>query len=159
MKALTIPGKLEFLPSVAEYVLQAATIAGLDYKTSYRLRLAVDEIATNIIIHGYHDQKTTGTIKMFAEVDDEYLTIYLEDDGTNYDPSEALPPDNIQGPAEERQVGGLGIFLALWGVDQFHYKQMHCGNCSTFKVNRKRRYRRSMTAAPARTHGDMQQAR
>ncbi|MBE2201334.1 MAG: anti-sigma regulatory factor [Anaerolinea sp.] len=139
MNSLTIPGKLESLQSVAEYVLQAAHSAGLDYKTSYRLRLAVDEIATNIIIHGYQNHKTTGTLTMCAEMDDEYLTIYLEDDGANYDPSEALPPDHIQGPVEERTIGGLGIFLALWGVDQFNYKRLRRSNRSTFKVNRRHR--------------------
>lgn len=136
MESLTIPGKLEYLNSVAEYVLQAANNAGLDHKASYRLRLAVDEIATNIITHGYRNHNNTGILKMRAEIDDDFLIIYLEDSGTNYDPSEALPPDNIQGPAEERQVGGLGIYLALWGVDQFNYKRMRSGNRSTFKVYR-----------------------
>ncbi|MEQ8963773.1 MAG: ATP-binding protein, partial [Coleofasciculus sp. C2-GNP5-27] len=55
LEPLTVSGTLDSLGAIAQYVLQAAQAANLDKKASYNLRLAVDEIATNIIIHGYED--------------------------------------------------------------------------------------------------------
>ncbi|MCA9934157.1 MAG: ATP-binding protein [Ardenticatenaceae bacterium] len=140
MKPLTIPGKLESLDSVTSYVLQAATRAGLDYRASYRLRLAVDEITTNIILHGLDDEQAAGTITMSAEMDEAYLTIHIEDTGTGYNPYEALPPDKMWGPIETRRLGGWGIYLAMWGVDQYHYSRIRECNRSTLKVQRPCKY-------------------
>jgi len=140
MKPLTVPGKLESLDSVATYVLQAASHAGLDYRTSYRLRLAVDEIATNIILYGLDEVGSVGTITMLAEMDEVYLTIHIEDTGTGYNPSEALPPDQVRGPVKTRKLGGWGIYLAMWGVDQFQYSRVRERNRSTFKVQRPFKY-------------------
>jgi anti-sigma regulatory factor (Ser/Thr protein kinase) len=55
MKPMTVPATLDSLGAIAEYVLAAAASAGLDKRASYNLRLAVDEIVTNIIVHGYAD--------------------------------------------------------------------------------------------------------
>ncbi|HXV96967.1 MAG TPA: ATP-binding protein, partial [Anaerolineae bacterium] len=64
MEALTVPGTLDSLSVIGKYVLTAAATAGLDKKVSYRLRLAVDEIATNIITHGYDEANLEGVIKI-----------------------------------------------------------------------------------------------
>ncbi|MGA9380780.1 MAG: ATP-binding protein, partial [Phormidium sp.] len=53
MEQLTVPGTLDSLSKISDYVLSAASAAGLDKKASYKLRLAVDEIATNVIVYGY----------------------------------------------------------------------------------------------------------
>jgi anti-sigma regulatory factor (Ser/Thr protein kinase) len=49
MKSSTVPATLDSLGPIADYVMAAAAAAGLDRRASYRLRLAVDEIATNIM--------------------------------------------------------------------------------------------------------------
>ena len=53
MEPLILPGTLDSLSKIGAYVLEAASQAGLERKIAYRLRLAVDEIATNSIVHGY----------------------------------------------------------------------------------------------------------
>ena len=55
MESLTVSGTLDSLKTIAAYVLSAAENAGLEKKPAYKLRLAVDEIATNIIVHGYEE--------------------------------------------------------------------------------------------------------
>lgn len=134
-RSLTLPGKLESLDALAAFVLQEASEAGLDYRSCYRLRLAVDEIATNIILYGL-DETSPNTLTLSAEADETYLTIRLEDCGTGYNPYEALPPDNVYGPTESRKVGGWGIYLAIWGVDEFHYEREQTQNRSTFRMKR-----------------------
>ena len=78
METLIVEGSLECLGKIAEYVISAATKAGLEEKASYKLRLAVDEIATNIITHGYEETGLEGKITVQAKIDDESLTIYIE---------------------------------------------------------------------------------
>jgi anti-sigma regulatory factor (Ser/Thr protein kinase) len=136
MKSLTVPGKLDSLQQIAAFVLQAARQAQLDRRRAYFLRLAVDEIATNIILHGYQDQSGTGTLHVDADLNERYLTIYLEDTGVNYDPAQALPQSLPKCRPQERSPGGLGIYLALYGVDEFRYQRVAGRNRSIFRVER-----------------------
>lgn len=97
-------------------------------KSSYRLRLAVDEIATNIIVHGYEESNLEGNITIIASIDEKCLTITLEDTGPVYDPATRPDPENLHQPMEERSIGGLGVYLAFQGVDRFTYERV--GNCN-----------------------------
>jgi anti-sigma regulatory factor (Ser/Thr protein kinase) len=123
MDPLTLPATLESLDPLVQYVLRAAAAAGLDRKASYRLRLAVDEIATNIITHGYADANMAGDVVVGARLDDEELVITLEDWAPAFDPREQeAQPDHIDKPSDERPIGGLGVFLAFQSVDGLAYE-------------------------------------
>jgi anti-sigma regulatory factor (Ser/Thr protein kinase) len=120
--ALVLPGNLDALDPIAQYVLKAAADAGLDQKASYRLRLAVDELATNQVVHGYEESNTSGDLTVRASLDDSALRITLEDTAPAFDPRTRLDPDHINKPLDERPIGGLGIFLVMRSVDEFHYE-------------------------------------
>jgi serine/threonine-protein kinase RsbW len=81
MDPLIVPGTLNSLQAVEEYVAKAAAAAGLDDKASYRLQLAVDEITTNVIAHGYADREVKGELRLQADIDEQTLAISIEDDG------------------------------------------------------------------------------
>ena len=136
MEPLTVPGTLDALATIGKYVLTAAEAAGLDKKASYRLRLAVDEIATNIVTHGYDEANLEGVIIIRADIDETALTIFLEDTGASYVPGQVSKRNDLHLPLEERQIGGLGVYLAIQGVDQFHYEPLEGRNRHTFVVNR-----------------------
>ncbi len=136
MEDLTVPATLESLNPIGQYVLAAAQTAGLDRKASYRLRLAVDEIATNIITHGYEDSGAAGDVMVRAELAPESLTITLEDTAMPFDPRGQDVPDQIGRPLEERPIGGLGVFLATQGVDEFRYEYVGQRNRNIFVVKR-----------------------
>jgi anti-sigma regulatory factor (Ser/Thr protein kinase) len=68
MKPVTVPATLDALQSVRRYVLDAAQRAGLDASRAYRLRLAVDEVATNIITHGVELGMPGSTIDISAQL-------------------------------------------------------------------------------------------
>jgi anti-sigma regulatory factor (Ser/Thr protein kinase) len=135
MEPLTVPGTLDSLGPVADYVKMAAAEAGLDKKASYRLRLAVDEIATNIVTHGYAEAGREGNLTLQADIDRKVLTISIEDTGVAYEP-QIQPPDGLDSPLEERQIGGLGVYLAIQNVDKFHYERAGGRNRHTFIVTR-----------------------
>lgn len=106
MKPLTVPGTLDSLSKIGQYVNTAAQAADLDKKVSYHLRMAVDEIATNIIVHGYDEAGLTGDVLVLSEMDDQTLTITLEDTSAPFDPRKLGRPDQLDLPVEERPIGG-----------------------------------------------------
>ncbi len=132
LKPLTVPGKSESLTAIANYVIKAARLARLDQKTTYKLRLAVDEIATNIIQHGYAEPGLTGQIICSAQLDYHHLTIALEDWGLAYNSAKHSQPSNLQQPLVERPIGGLGIYLAIKNVDDLQYARIGDRNRHTF---------------------------
>lgn len=133
MQALTVPASLDSLSEVGRYVMEAATAANLEKKAAYRLRLAVDEIVTNIIVHGFEEAGLEGEFTVKAELDDTALTLIVEDAAEPFDPKHHPTPDDLDSPLEERDIGGLGVFLALNGVDAFSYDYVdgHNRNCFT----------------------------
>jgi anti-sigma regulatory factor (Ser/Thr protein kinase) len=124
MEPLTVAGTLTSLGAIAQYVIKVATAAGLDKKASYKLRLAVDEIATNIIIHGYQEAGRSGVLVCQATFNEQCLTISIEDTGIPYDPTKSPQPDDLHKPLEQRRIGGLGLYLANQGVDQLLYERV-----------------------------------
>lgn len=138
MNELRVGARLEVLSSIGAFVIEAAERAGLDRRAAYRLRLAIDEMATNVIVHGRpFEHSGDDEIRLVSQVDDEALTITLEDRGPAFNPLEQEAPDNhLAKPIEERPIGGLGVFLAIRGVDQFLYERDRDVNRSTFIVKR-----------------------
>lgn len=136
MDALTVPGVLDSLEPVGKYVMSAATEAGLAKAAAYKLRLAVDEIVTNIIVHGYSESGTSGDVDIRTEVDDAALRVIVEDTAAPFDPRTLAPPPDLNKPLEERQIGGLGIFLVYESVDAFIYEYDGKHNRNVFIVKR-----------------------
>ncbi|MEB3174218.1 MAG: ATP-binding protein [Cyanobacteriota bacterium] len=137
MEILTVPGNLESLSVVAAYVLNAAQSAGLDKKQAYKLRLAVDELVTNIIVHGYQEKGLAGEIQLAAQWDASSLSVRIEDTGHPYDPTRhSLPQEaDLAQSLIQRPHGGLGIYLALDGVDELRYERVDDRNRSVLTVN------------------------
>jgi len=137
---VTVPVSLDSLSQIVAFVLAEADAAGLGSKARYRLRLAVDELATNIIQYGYpsaSEAKSPGaSIVIHAERDDNTLALILEDTGIPFDPRQVPPPADLDLPAEQRQIGGLGIYLALNGVDRFSYERAGDLNRNILVMNR-----------------------
>ena len=138
LRPLIVPGELESLKAVRDYVLNAAALAGLDKVLTNRLRLAVDEIVTNSIVHGYNESGTTGDVLLDARLDEDSLTVVVEDEAPYYDPTQHRMPttDDLATPLDTRDIGGLGIYLAVNSIDQFHYERDGSRNRNIFVVYR-----------------------
>lgn len=134
-KSLTVPATLDSLADIAAFMLAEIDAAGLGASAGYNLRLAVDELATNIISYGYQGM-ATGAIDVRIERDDRTITVTLEDTGVPFDPRQVPPPDDLHLPAEQRRLGGLGIYLAMRGVDRFFYERVGGRNRNVLVANR-----------------------
>lgn len=136
MDSITVPGTLDSLQAIRDCVDIAAKTAGIDSKKAYRLRLAVDEIATNIIVHGYNEANLAGQVNVLTEINQTALTIILEDTAPPFNPLAHPEPNNLDAPLENRNIGGLGVFLARQGTDDFRYEYENGHNRNIFVVNR-----------------------
>ena len=136
MQMLTLPGNLDSLKPIREHVMAAAEEAGLENKAAYRLALAVDEIATNIIMHAYEEAGHDGDIGLMIEINERQLKVILEDEGHRFNPHEHGDPDHLGATLEERPIGGLGVYLALRGVDRFEYEFIDGRNRNIFVMQR-----------------------
>lgn len=135
MKSSIVAATLDSLEAIAAFVMAAAASAGLDRRAAYRLRLAVDEIATNIIVHGYAEAGLQGELALSANIDDRSLIVAIEDTGVDFDPRQASVPDTDLA-LEQRPIGGLGVYLAIRSVDEFIYERIGDRNRIIFKMHR-----------------------
>jgi serine/threonine-protein kinase RsbW len=124
---LHVPPDFKSLRLVRSYVQDAANSAGLDSKAVYRLTLAVEELTSNIIEHGYAKSGAAQPIRVAATRTARQLLVAVEDEGTPFNLSEAALPD-VSLPLDERNRGGLGNLLILKNVDDYHYERI--GNCN-----------------------------
>jgi serine phosphatase RsbU (regulator of sigma subunit)/anti-sigma regulatory factor (Ser/Thr protein kinase) len=133
----SFPGTLEALAPLRAYVKEAGEAAGLDSSAVYNLSLAIDEIATNVVLYGYERAGRSGDISIEALNDGRTLEIVLTDHGEPYDPGAHQGPteESLHLPLEERAIGGLGIMLAKDAVDELRYESTEAGNRHRFMVS------------------------
>ena len=139
--ALTLSGQLdnlgETLHALREFAAEIGTLAHLDTEQINGLRLAVDEIATNIISYGYSDaSQAQPTIRASAVISLDAVQLTLQDDAPPFNPFEHQPVVTLDENIEERVPGGLGIFLAIRNVDEFNYAREGDVNCNRFVIKR-----------------------
>jgi len=135
VEPLIVPGTLDSLEVIGQHVMQVSAEAGLEKKAAYNLRLGVDEIATNIILYGYEQAGMSGDVTVYTEITDRELTLTLEDTARAYDPSNTPEPD-LTLPLDERPIGGLGVYLAMTGADDFKYERVGNHNRNIFVMKR-----------------------
>ncbi len=90
-------------------------------KILFALNLSLEEVITNVISYGYEDEKEH-LINVKIRSADSWLEIEVEDDGKPFNPLEKEDPD-VDAPIEERQIGGLGIYLVRNYMDDLAYKR------------------------------------
>ncbi len=85
-----------------------------------RLLVVLEELFTNAVNHGYPGGRAAGRIDITLAVAGAALTIAFSDDGRPFDPLARTPPD-LDRPATERPIGGLGLRLLRAFVDEARY--------------------------------------
>lgn len=117
--SLCIAAELKNLVEIRRTVQETATALGVDSAMIPDVLLAVDEAASNIIIHGYQGQG--GAIEIEMEREGDALVIRLRDEAPPFDPA-AVPPPDLTLPLEQRPIGGLGIYLMRQVMDEVTHR-------------------------------------
>jgi serine/threonine-protein kinase RsbW len=124
---ITRAAYLKSLTDFREFIKQhCANAPGVSDMILYDVQLAVDEACTNIITHGYKDLDP-GSIILDLDLEPDKLTVVVTDFGHSFEPSSAPIPD-INAPLEEREPGGLGLFLIQHVMDGMDYQVTEDGN-------------------------------
>lgn len=100
--------------------------AQVDPAVAFPVVLALEEIVTNIIKYGYDDDGEH-EIVLEARVLPEEIVLEVTDDGHEFDPLRAPPPD-LDAPLEDRPVGGLGIHLLRNLAERLAYQRVRGKN-------------------------------
>jgi anti-sigma regulatory factor (Ser/Thr protein kinase) len=115
-KVLTLPAELSNLDEVLGFIEEA--VPDISMKIQTQLAIAVEEIFVNIANYAYPSGVGDCIITVITNDDEAILT--FEDKGIPYNPLDKDDPDTSL-PAEERQIGGLGIFMAKKLTDGISY--------------------------------------
>ena len=127
MNELIIEAKLENLDTVLDFINEK--IDDCSAKIQNQIRIVVDEIFSNIARYAYHP-KVGGAVVRIAVGDD--IIIEFEDNGTPYNPLDQVDPD-VSLSAEEREIGGLGLFMVKNLMDSVEYRREENRNILTIK--------------------------
>ncbi len=121
MKELTVPAVIGSLDKVTAFVNEQLESADCSMRTQMQIDVAVDEIFANIASYAY--APGTGVVKVRVEMLEAPAAIVITfiDTGRPFDPMAREDPD-VTLSAEERQIGGLGIFLAKKTMDDMRYE-------------------------------------
>ena len=111
-------------------VKNALSKTNVDPKTQTNIDIAVEEIFVNISSYAYPDCDGKVSVCLFAESNS--ITIEFKDNGIPYNPLAKADPD-VSLPAEQREIGGLGIFMVKNLMDEMSYEYRNGQNILTIK--------------------------
>lgn len=121
MKELTIAATVENIETVTDFVNEQLEAFACPMKARMQINIAIDELFGNIAHYAYHPDVGEATVRV--EVVEEPLSVIITfiDGGVPYDPLVAADPDTTLS-AEERALGGLGIFMVRKTMDEITYR-------------------------------------
>ena len=127
MKELTIAATVENIEAVTDFVNEQLEALDCPMKAQMQIDIAIDELFGNIAYYAYNPDVGDATVRV--EVTEEPLSVIITfiDGGIPYDPLAAADPDTTL-PAEERTVGGLGIFMVKKSMDEITYRYENGSN-------------------------------
>lgn len=118
-KSVRIPPDLTRLTTVRDLVRAVAREADASEACTADLVQAVDEAATNAIIHGHAGRP--GWVEVAASTRGDKIVVTIADDAPPFDPTSVPTPDLTIHPME-RRPGGMGVLLARLCVDEMSYR-------------------------------------
>lgn len=119
MTEIVVTNRLASLTQVSRALDDLAARHRLAPAAVADMHVALDEVLTNVITHGY-PAGVTGRIRIRLSLGSDILQAEIEDDGVPFNPL-AAPPPVLGGPLNERPVGGLGIHFVRRLMTEVRY--------------------------------------
>lgn len=134
MKELTVPALISKIPVVTEFVDQMLEEIDCPMKAQVQIDVAVDEIFSNIANYAYVGKDGTATIIIDSLDSGTGVKLSFSDEGIEYNPLDREDPD-VTLSAEDRDIGGLGIYLVKKTMDKVEYERRDGFNILTIYKN------------------------
>lgn len=119
MQELILKAELPSITAASAFMEEQTEAMGLSMKGQMQLNIVIDELLGNIINYAYPEGDGDAIFRL--EEDNGYVRITFIDHGIPYNPLAKEDPD-ITLSAEERRIGGLGIFMAKKLTDRMEYR-------------------------------------
>jgi anti-sigma regulatory factor (Ser/Thr protein kinase) len=134
MKELNIAATVENIEVVTDFVNEQLEALECPMKAQMQIDIAIDELFGNIAHYAYNPEVGSATVRV--EVIDDPLSVVITfiDGGVPYDPLAAADPDTTLS-AEDRAIGGLGIFMVKKSMDEITYRYENGSNILSIRKN------------------------
>ncbi len=132
MNSLTLDAVVENLDEVLAMVDEQLEALDCPMKTKLQIDIAVEELFVNIAHYAYAPETGSATVKVDAAGSPPVVEVTFIDRGVPYDPLAKEDPD-VTLPAEERPIGGLGIYMVKKSMDAVEYEYKDGQNILTLK--------------------------
>ena len=131
---LTLTNRLSDLARAQDAASQLIAEHAIDDQAAYALRLAIEELGSNVIRHAYTGDQIH-QIQMTLGVSQQEIELTIEDDGRPFDPTggHELP---TPGSLEEAPTGGMGLSLVSSVASRLSYERIGGRNRSTVHIDR-----------------------
>ena len=130
MKELTLPATLENIPAVTAFIDEQLEALDCSMKAQMQIDIAIDELFGNIAHYAYAPGTGTATVQADVSEKTKTLTVTFIDSGIPYNPL-AKPDPDVTLSAENRQIGGLGIYMVKKSMDEVRYRRENGENILT----------------------------
>ena len=134
MKELTLEATITNIPTVTDFVNEELEALGCPLKIQMQIDVAIDELFGNIAQYAYDPLTGPATVRVEVEEDPMAVIITFIDHGKPYDPLAGEDPDTSLG-ADERDIGGLGVFLVKKTMDDVTYEYKNGQNILRIRKN------------------------
>ena len=134
MKELNIAATVENIETVTDFVNEQLESLDCPMKAQMQIDIAIDELFGNIAQYAYNPEIGQATVRV--EVIEEPLSVVITfiDNGVPYDPLAKADPDTTLS-ADEREIGGLGIYMVKKSMDEITYEYNDGQNILKIKKN------------------------
>ena len=121
MKELNVIANIDNIDEVMEFVTEELEKLECSLKVQTQIETAVEELFVNIATYAYKPDEGPATVRVEVEKEPPAISITFIDQGVPYDPLAKTDPD-VTLSAEEREIGGLGIFMVKESMDDIDYE-------------------------------------
>ena len=133
MRELRVEAKTSELNKVQEFAAQMLKELKADENTCFQVKLSLEEVFVNIASYAYPEGNGTATISVSERTNPHAIEITFRDSGIPYNPLAKEDPD-VTLAAEDRQIGGLGIYMVKKSMDDVLYEYKDgCNNLTLIK--------------------------
>ena len=134
MKELTIAATIENISTVTDFVNEQLEALDCPMKAQMQIDIAIDELFGNIVHYAYSPDIGDASVRVEVVEDPLAVVITFIDKGVPYDPLAKADP-NTTLSAEEREIGGLGIYMVKKSMDDIAYEYKDGHNILKIKKN------------------------
>ncbi len=128
-KQLILQNNISEIPRLTTFLDEIAEELSLPMDMVFNLNLVLEEAVSNVIMYAY-PAEVTNDISLTAKLSGNSLIFTLTDSGEEFDPTQ-VPDADVSLSAEERQIGGLGIFLIRNIMNKVEYQRIEGKNIFT----------------------------